>query len=258
MRPLLWCLMTIPQVLSVLGRWPTIEFIYIHRVQPGELDPRDPVIATCHFIPPGECCIPHSDALLGPHENLEGIDYGATAFITLLAGQIGFGWGSPGPNWSDIRCGNGVPILRVPGPTEMPFDPWDDAGGYVTLPPGGNMADEPSTPSKIVFAASWIDLRTRFPPNSADTRYLQWQGVKGLIWGSGRWTDESQGIPFPKRDHTRVVNSWAPHGTVYLQAPTHWRRPDLYRLNGTNYTKAGEGLYEAADGRFLNLTGNTM
>lgn len=238
----------------VAGNWPSIDFVYIHRVPPGEIDSRDPVIAICRFIPPGECCIPHRRELLHPFENLDSIEYGATGFSVLLAGQIGFGWGATGSNYEDVKCGVGNPILRLAGPNDTPFDPWDDAGGYITLPPGGNMAEEPASPEKIVFAASWMDLRRRFPPNSADSKYLQWQGVRGLVWGSGRWTAESQGIPFPKRGRTEALNSWASHGTAYVQPPIRWRRPDLYSVNGTNYTSAGDGIYKAEDGRLLNLT----
>ncbi|KAL8829988.1 MAG: hypothetical protein Q9170_005945 [Blastenia crenularia] len=146
------------------------------------------------------------------------------------------------------------PILRVADPTEQPFDPWDDEGGYITLPVGGAQGEQPGTPGTILFAASRIDLRRRSPPNSADSMYLQWQGVKRLIWGSGRWTAESEGIPFPKRHRSQVLNSWASHGTAYLRAPTRWKRPDLYSINGTNYTEFSNGVYKADDGRFLNLT----
>ncbi|KAL8656156.1 MAG: hypothetical protein Q9210_000441 [Variospora velana] len=234
--------------------WPSIEFVYIHRVQPEAIDPRDPVIAICRSIPPGECCIPLRAELLAPHETLDSFDYGATAFSTLLPGQLGFGWGAPSSNYEDIRCGAGNPTLRLVGPNRMPFDPWDEDGGYITQPPGGAFAERPSTPQGIVFAASWIDLRRRFPPNSADTRYLQWQGVRGLIWGSGRWTAESQGVPFPKRDRTQTLSPQTPHGTAYLQAPARWRHPDLYRINGTNYTDSGDGVYRAEDRRSLNFT----
>ncbi|KAL8904560.1 MAG: hypothetical protein Q9207_003179 [Kuettlingeria erythrocarpa] len=174
-----------------------------------------------------------------------------------MAGQIGFGWGATGSNYEDIQCGAGNPILRLAGPNQFPYDPWDDEGGYITHPPGGLLAAGPSTPDTIVFAASWIDLRRRLPPDSAGSLYLQWQGVRGLIWGSGRWSAESQGVPFPRRDRARLMNPWSPRGTAYLQAPTRWRRPDVYRLNGTNYT-ASDGFYKAEDGRVLDLSGDTV
>lgn len=239
------------------GEWPSIEFVFVHRLPPGEIDSRDPVIAICQFIPPGDCCKPHRPELLMPHENLDSIHYGATGFSVLMAGQIGFGWGATGSNYEDVQCGAGNPILRLAGPNQFPWDPWDDEGGYITHPAGGVLAAEPSTPATIVFAASWIDLRRRFPPDSADSRYLQWQGVRGLIWGSGRWTAESQGVPLPRRHRVRVMNSWSPHGTAYLQAPTRWRHPDVYQINGTNYT-AFDGIYKAEDGRVLDLSGDTV
>ncbi|KAL8959156.1 MAG: hypothetical protein Q9193_003931 [Seirophora villosa] len=237
--------------------WPSIEFVYLHRLQSANgvaIDPRDPVLAVCRSIPPGECCVPRRSEILAPYEDLNNIDYGATGFSALLPGQLGFGWGAPSSNYEDIRCGAGNLILRIAGPNSWPFDPRDEYGGYIIHIPGAAFAPTPHRPQDIVFAASWIDLRRRFPPNSADTRYLQWQGVRGLIWGSGRWTAESQGVPFPKRDRAHILNSQAPRGTAYLQAPRRWRHPDLYRINGTNYTDSGDGVFRAEDGRSLNMS----
>ncbi|KAL9014900.1 MAG: hypothetical protein Q9173_000455 [Seirophora scorigena] len=227
--------------------WPSIEFVYLHRLQPATgaaIDPRDPVIAICRSIPPGECCMPRRSEILAPHENLNSIDYGTTGFSALLPGQLGFGWGAPSSNYEDIRCGAGNLLLRLTGSSSWPYDPRDEYGGYIIHIPGAAFAVTPNEPQDIVFAASWIDLRRRFPPNSADR--------------SGRWTDESQGVPFPKRDSARILTSQAPRGTAYLQAPRRWRHPDLYRINGTNYTDSGDGVYRAEDGRFLNMTAGAV
>lgn len=237
------------------GLLPDIEFVYVHKPNPlnsYRLDPRDPVIAACRRIPPGVCCVPHRNELLAPTENLNSIEYGATAFSPLLANQFGFGWGARGPEWSSINCGPGPPILRVLGPTGYAHDPWDDHGGYVTLPPNGWQAATPGTPSTIVFAAAWIDLRRRVPPNRVDARYLRWQGIKELSWGRNRW--KALDLPFRRRDSIQALNSWASEGTAFIQAPIRWRRPDLYSINGTNYTKIDSQSYKADDGRFLNLT----
>ncbi|KAL8710028.1 MAG: hypothetical protein Q9220_005299 [cf. Caloplaca sp. 1 TL-2023] len=237
-----------------------IEFVFIHKVAPPEItDPRDPIWAIFRNVPPGECCIPHRAELLHPHEDLDSILYGSTGFSVLRAGQLGFGWGAPSRSsrYEDVRCA-GNPLVRVAGPNQLPFDPWDEQGGYITTPPNAVEQDIPALPNEILFAASWIDLRTRFPPSSADIRWLQWQGVKGLIWGSGRWNAASEGVPFPrnrKRDGAgRHLNGWSGRGTAFLQAPVRWRRPDLYVVNGTNYTGVADGVYRAADGRVLNLT----
>lgn len=53
-------------------------------------------------------------------------------------------------------------------------------------------------PVEIVVAASWVDLRTRFPPNGGDIRYLKFQGVKSLIWGRNTWSAALDGISYPK------------------------------------------------------------
>lgn len=106
---------------------------------------------------------------------------------------------------------------------------------------------------ELIFSASWVDLRTRFPPGSSDTRYLQWQGVRGLIWGKNTWSAASDGTPFPKRSVKQRLNGWAPTGTAYIQAPARSRYPSLYSVNGTNYTRMGAGVYTSDDGLALNL-----
>lgn len=120
----------------------------------------------------------------------------------------------------------------------------------------GRGADTPGAPQNVVFAASWIDLRLRFPPSSAGTRYLQWQGVKGAIWGTDSWSAESNGIPFPKskRSHrVRKLNNYAQNGTVYVSTPKRVRYPSTYTLNGTEYVLAGNGAYLSKDGKVLDL-----
>lgn len=235
----------------------TIDLVFMHRAPSGSTDPRDPVQAFCNGIPPGECCKPHRDEILGPHENLESIEYSATGFATLMQNQIGFGWAAQGNRYEDIQCA-GEPIIRLSGPNQIPFDPWDDSGGYIVTPPGGNMFEESGTPQSMVFAAAWIDLRTRFPASSAETRWLQWQNVRGLVWGANKLDLHHGPVPFPKRNQeTQRLNSWASTGTAYLSAPARWRRPDLYRINGTNFTDSGDGLYRAEDGRTLSSTNDS-
>ncbi|KAL8692771.1 MAG: hypothetical protein Q9218_002278 [Villophora microphyllina] len=235
----------------------TIDMVFMHKMPDGGFDPRDPVHAFCTHIPPGECCKPHRNEILGPVENLESIEYSATGFATLLGNQIGFGWGAQGSHYEDIQCA-GDPIIRLLGPSELPFDPWDDEGGYTMTPPGGNMAAGPTTPQTIAFAAAWIDLRTRLPPNGDEIRWLQWQNVRGVVWGMNKLNFQTGPFPFRKRDHdTQKLNSWASTGTAYLSAPARWRRPDLYRINGTNFTDSGDRVYRAEDGRALNLTNDS-
>ena len=150
-------------------------------------------------------------------------------------------WSPVVPDSSGVGC-TGAPTERFFGP-----------GIWVhTVPSIGDYRFDAEL-HELFFSASWVDLRTRFPPGSADTRYLQWQGVKGLIWGKNIWSAASDGIPFPKRSKDLKTNDWTPRGTAYIQSPGRWRYPSLYSINGTNYTRVAEGLYKNHDGMNLNL-----
>ena len=211
-----------------------------HTDDPDEQEDR--VEAVCTAIPPGECCKPSQEAL----PTLHGIAFSSSQISGLLQGQFAAGWGAKGRNYEDIPTCTGAPILRVYGPTyalryhpPLPVDSMD-------MPIG--------EPHEIIFAASWLDLRTRFPPDSATARYLQYQGVGGLILGKDRWSAASDGIPFPKRSRAQKLNSWAPHGTALITTPSRWRYPDLYIVNGTNFTESGNGSFRSLDGSILDLT----
>ena len=69
---------------------------------------------------------------------------------------------------------------------------------------------------EMFFSANWVDLRTRFSFNSAAIRYLQFQGMKGLVGGQSIWSVNPAGISFPNRDRTQRLNSWAPSGTARI------------------------------------------
>ena len=199
--------------------------------------------ARCTSILPGECCKPPREVL----SSLGDIGSGVTKFSNLLDDQFGAGWGANGHDHGDIPNCEGLPILRVFGPT----GPWERVIYNPPLPPDSlDMPD--GEPHEIVFAASWVDLRTRFPPDFASSRYLQYQGVGGLVLGKDRWSAASDGIPFPKRSRVAKPNSWAPHGTAYITVPQRWRYPDLYIVNGTNFTDSGDGIFKSLDGKVLN------
>ena len=143
---------------------------------------------------------------------------------------------------SSIGC-TGTPAARFNGP-----------GIWLHATPSVDDIRFDAQFQELIFSASWVDLRTRFPPGSSDTRYLQWQGVQGLIWGKNTWSAASGGTPFPKRSAKQRVNGWTPVGTAYIQPPARSRYPSLYSVNGTNYTRTAEGFYTNDDGLTLNLT----
>ena len=214
-----------------------------HTADPDEQE--DVVEAVCRDIPPGECCKPSLDVV----PTLHGIAFSSTKIHRLLESQFAAAWGAKGRNYEDIPTCTGAPILRVFGPRPiygllkyhppLPLDSMD-------MPVG--------EPHEIIFAASWVDLRTRFPPDSATSRYLQYQGVGGLILGKDRWSAASDGISFPKRSRAQSPNPWAPYGTALITTPSRWRYPDLYIVNGTNFTDSGNRGFTSSDGTILDLT----
>lgn len=214
-----------------------------HTDDPDEQEDR--VEAVCTSIPPGECCKPSREDV----PILHGIAFSSTMIHGLLEGQFAAAWGAKGPNYEDIPTCTGAPILRVFGPS-----PIFGVLKYHPPLPLDSMDMPVGEPHEIIFAASWVDLRTRFPPDFASSRYLQYQGIGGLILGKDRWSAASDGIPFPKRSRAQRLNSWAPHGTALITTPSRWRYPDLYIVNGTNFTDSGDGNFKSSNGTLLDLT----
>ena len=202
------------------------------------------ITARWNNVSPGTCCKPAPWQL----PSLENHRAGETRFFGLLQNQFGAGWAATGfANENIINC-TGAPILRVFGPSMGS----DDRIVVYNLPLG---EDIEGTPQNVVFAASWIDLRLRFPPNSAGMKYLQWQGVKRAIWGKDTWNAGSDGVPFPrkKRGNPRSMrlNGYAQKGTAYISAPTRWAYPNVYTVNGTDYMDQGNETYVSKYGRLL-------
>lgn len=185
-----------------------------------------------------------------------------TTFSPLYFSQLGAGWAASGPKYEHIGC-NGIPILRVPGTVDgvvgekvVPDRMYDDED------------EETGSPESIVFSASWVDLRTRFPVASEGMRYLAWQGVKRMVWETNALTVESGGVPLPrkekrgfgegevrveKRGRREIVGGWLPVGEVEVGTPRRWRYPSVYEINGTRFEDAGDGNFRSKDGRVLEL-----
>ncbi|KAL8727887.1 MAG: hypothetical protein Q9166_005764 [cf. Caloplaca sp. 2 TL-2023] len=236
---------TLTVQVDILLRWWTVW----HDVS---LLPHVPLEARCNNIQPGTCCKPQPGLLqVRPRK----FSSGSTTFYGLRMQQFGAGWGATGPEYEDIPDCIGTPILRTMGENVDPLDP------HIYNPPDED--ERPGTPERIVFAASWIDLRTRFPPNSAGARYLQWQGVKDTVWGKGSWSTESNGVPFGTRIKRRDIrgqrlNDTVTKGTVTIKTPVRWVFPDVYSVNGSSYMSddPAKGVYRSTDGRILNLGKN--
>ncbi|KAL9582577.1 MAG: hypothetical protein Q9212_003219 [Teloschistes hypoglaucus] len=171
------------------------------------------------------------------------------SFRHLRQGQFGAGWPprlGPSPGEWTVDC-TGPPILRVYGPSDL--QPSDRIEEY--RPPWGDF--EGNGPEEMVLGAAWIDLRLRFPASSVATRYLVFQGVKGLIWGKDTWNAASDGIPFPKVKRGDKLNNHALHGKATISTPTRWVYPSMYTVNKTDFVNSGTGTYTSSDGQVLDL-----
>lgn len=210
-------------------------------------------IAEWENVPPGECCIPHRSII----PSVEQIDLREEVIWGVLqAQQLALGWGGSVLEEGQVIECTGSPVARVMGPHPYARSEHPDYSvilhGMINIP--HYRAPPLPWPREFVFAASWVDLRTRLPPSGADARYLQWQGVKSLIWGKNTWTAASDGIPFPKRDHVPRLNGFASQGQATIQRPSRWRYPNSYTMNGTKYAHAGDDVYRSLDGSVLNMT----
>ena len=218
---------------------------------------RDPITATCPDQPPGVCCMPHRSVILKDiHESLDDYMLSTTTFTSLYLSQFGAGWAATGRNYADIGC-TGIPILRALGSVNGEAVSWVNPEELYN-----DEDDEMSEPGTIVFSASWVDLRTRFPVSSQGMRYLAWQGVKRMVWGENTLTVGSGGIPFPKRDvegmmrkrdGTKVLNGWVTKGEVEVATPRRWRYASVYEVNGTRFQEGGDGVFRSGDGRVLEV-----
>lgn len=241
---LLLRIVLLPLIHSIPTLQVDIHLTWYHAITPAIYPNLDPWFASCLNIAPGVCCKPHEEVILPSPESLLDYEGNDVSFEGLLSQQMGAGWAATTPRYDGIACA-GAPLFRLFGPTH---------GAVHQYYPEGVLRP---TPADLVFSASWVDLRVRFPPDSAASRYLQFQGVKRMVWGLGSWSSESDGVPFPKRKRDREqrrLNGWAEKGEVRIATPPRWRYPSLYTVNGTNYRDGGDGVFRSEDGRVFNLT----
>ena len=192
--------------------------------------------ATWPNVPPGTCCIPDRSAL-----PFLGYIIDSTLHITgLQRQQFAAGWPATGPYHGDIVNCTGTPVDRFHGPGEWARHIlYEDADEEDS---GFGVSDVPRTPG-FIMAASWVDLRTRFPVSAKEFRYLALQSVERLILGKDIWSAASDGVPWMRRKMMRRgivngrLNEFAEQGTAYIGAPVRWMYPARYGVNGTNITR---------------------
>ncbi len=97
---------------------------------------------------------------------------------------------------------------------------------------------------------TWVDLKMRFPPVSADNRYLQRQRAReASAVGGGRRT---LGLLRLQAGCVDLRDDW--NGMAKLSASTRWRCVNVYSFNRTKCTDLGDGRCVSEDGRVLNFS----
>ena len=71
--------------------------------------------------------------------------------------------------------------------------------------------------------------------------------MNGLVWEKNKWSAASGGVPSSRLVKRERLNGWAQRGMACTRPPVRWRYPDLYEINGTNYTKVGVEGYRSSD-----------
>ena len=189
----------------------------------------------CEDIPPGVCC---KAITLPNYCYFNPFNPTSTRFDHLLVYDIAAVWGLR----NGIRDCSGTLIETRSG----------TVGSWYYPAPGAQRA----------YGASYIRFPSKLPPVKGESRWLEVEGMLGLVWGGGKWfaqgaeTAIGQGVGLRKRrgGGRRIVSG--AEGTAYLRGPQSWRWPDLIVVNGTRYSRLGtEGLrYRSADGALLETT----
>ena len=212
-----------------------------------DLENEDLVRATWPNVAPGTYCIPDRSAL-----PFLGLMTDSVIQVTgLQIQQFAAGWPTTGPYHADIVNCTGEPVERFHGPGEwlrhIIYDSSDEEDD-------GTGVSDPRSAQAFIMAASWIDLRTRFPASGKESRYLALQSVKRLVLGKDLWSAASDGVPWARRRMVKRgtmngrLNEWAEQGTAYIGAPVRWMYPARYEVNGTNYTRGEDGNYTSEKG----------
>lgn len=195
----------------------------------------------CEDIPPGICCIAIT---FGNYCYFNPFNPTSVRFDNLLVNDVATIWG--------LRNG-------IPDP-----DPIRDCSGTLIETRTGMVGSwyYPAPGAQRAYGASYIRLPLKLPPDKSESRWLELEGMLGLVWGGGKWfaqgaeTVVGQGVGLRKRRKggRRIVTG--AEGTAYLRGPQLWRWPDHIVVNGTRYSSLDTGglRYRSADGAVLDMT----
>ncbi|KAL8803013.1 MAG: hypothetical protein Q9182_003439 [Xanthomendoza sp. 2 TL-2023] len=203
-------------------------------------------VAGCSNLPPGECCIKPRGLIIDP---------GFVYFADLENLDIAFVWSDRRLSWWRTTDGcSGIPFRsQVGGPTWN--YKWANRNPFLE-----------SQGEARAAGASYLRLPPKLPPDPTEVNWLGVEGIKGLVWGGGKWFASEPGQTHaglvwkrqsgsPPASQISRNKSVLKGGTFYAVPPPRGRYIDWITINGTNYTSnvADDLKYRSEAGRVLNL-----
>ncbi|KAL8811854.1 MAG: hypothetical protein Q9223_001393 [Gallowayella weberi] len=202
-------------------------------------------VAGCTDLPPGECCVKPRGFIIDPgfvyFADLENLD------IALVWRDRRSGW------WRTTDGCSGIPFRsQVGGPTWN--YKWANTSPFSV-----------SQGEARAAGASYLRLPPKLPPDPTEVNWLGVEGIKGLVWGGGRWFSSEAGqrhaglwkrqTGSPPASQISKNKSVLKGGTFYAVPPPRARYIDWITINGTNYTSnvADDLKYRSEAGRVLDL-----
>ncbi|KAI4188974.1 MAG: hypothetical protein L6R41_001783 [Letrouitia leprolyta] len=189
--------------------------------------------AGCSDLRPGECCLKPPGLIIDP---------GFTTFSLLSDLDIAFLWQArrltPERQRTARGC-SGLPFRSFMGAPSWTYQ-WSNPNPFVD-----------GETSARVAGASYLRLPPKLPPDKIESVWLGIEGLKGFVWGGGKWFADAEGYPssgsfLPKRQEvTSNVSFPRPQisknkslfggGTFFAKESEMGRWVDWVEINGTRF-----------------------
>ncbi|KAL8932751.1 MAG: hypothetical protein Q9216_006693 [Gyalolechia sp. 2 TL-2023] len=202
--------------------------------------------AGCSNLRPGECCLKPPGLIIDP---------GFTTFTFLSDLDIAFLWQtrhlSPARQRTARGC-SGLPFRTHMGGTSWTYQ-WSNSNPF---------KDGEASPR--VAGASYLRLPPRLPPDEEESVWLGVEGLKGFVWGGGKWfvgssllpkrQDVESNVSFPGPQISKN-RSFFKGGTLFAQESEKGRWVDWFEINGTKYELVEQEDVHSADLRYRDGRG---
>ncbi|KAL8706510.1 MAG: hypothetical protein Q9201_000442 [Fulgogasparrea decipioides] len=213
----------------------------------------------CRELHPGECCMKPPGLAIDP---------GFVVFTGLQDLDIAFLWRA-----RMLSPPEELPPRAIQGCSGENFRS-QIGGPSWTYRWGNNNPFGPADPNPRAAGANYLRLPPKLPPDPTEVGWLGIEGIKGFVYGGGRWFSKQAGYSssvtgpgsledfLPKRERIGCPGpqisksrSLFKGGTFYASATQRGRYVDWITINGTNFTDGGLGdlQYKSNAGLTLDL-----